>query len=374
MSDAEIGIIGAGVVGLACAAALSRSGRRVLVIERNASAGRETSSRNSGVIHAGLYYPPGSLKARTCVAGNRLVYERCRRFGVPHLRCGKLVVAVEPSDREIIEQIRARGAACGAEGLEIVNGKRLRELEPEVSAVAALWSPETGIVDAHALVMSYQAEARQYGAQLSFHTRLAAMGRENGAWRIDTVNTQGESFSARVQVVVNAAGLASDAIAALAGLDVKALGYQLHFCKGDYFSLAPALRRITRHLVYPTPEAAGLGTHITFDLGGKYLAGPDAEYVSEPIYTINPEKAAIFAQALRRYLSRVRAEHLSPDFAGVRPKLQGPGEPFRDFVIEEASAYGAPGLVNLIGIESPGLTASEAIAQQVERMLSDLGL
>jgi L-2-hydroxyglutarate oxidase LhgO len=372
MRDAQVGVIGAGVVGLACAAVLARRGRSVILVERNARAGLETSSRNSGVVHAGLYYPCGSVKARTCAIGRTLLYDRCRRLGIPHLKCGKIVVAVEPAEVETLESIYTRGVANGAEKLQLLDQRQLTRLEPEVRAQAALWSPDTGIVDAHALMRSYAIEAKEKDALVAFRAELTGLHLETGGWRIDLRSANRESESIRVQAVINAAGLESERVASYAGLKTKALGYKLHYCKGDYFSLAPSLRAIVRHLVYPVPVSAGLGIHLTFDLGEKFFAGPDTEYVTEPSYGIDSEKAALFSAAIHRYLPRIKPEHLSPDYAGVRPKLQGPGETFRDFVIEEASAHGAPGLINLIGIESPGLTASEAIALEVERLVASV--
>lgn len=370
MIEAEVGIVGGGAVGLACAAVLARRGRSVVLVEQHPGAGRETSSRNSGVVHAGLYYPSGSTKARTCVTGRILLYERCDRFDIAYQKCGKFVVAVEPAETALLEAMYAQGISNGGGRLELIDGKQLARLEPEVHALAALWSPETGIVDAHALVHSYLIEAIRHGALLCFRTRLTGLQLEAGGWRLDTITSENEAGNVRVRAVVNAAGLECDKVAGYAGINTRELGYNLHFCKGDYFSLAPSLRAIASHLVYPVPGSAGLGIHLTFDLGGKYLAGPDTEYVVEPNYGIDPEKAALFAAAMRRYLPCIKTEQLSPDFAGIRPKLQGPGQAFRDFVIEEASVHGAPGLINLIGIESPGLTASEAIAVEVERLLA----
>lgn len=358
-------MIGAGVVGLACAAALARRGRRVVVVERRSGVGLETSSRNSEVIHAGLYYPPGSLKALTCVEGRTRLYARCERLGIPHRRTGKLVVATNPSEIAALERILERGRACGAGELELMDERALGRREPRVRALAAVWSPESGIVDAHALVSSYQAEAESHGASLALRTAVCGLARSGELWEVETLSENGEAFRLAVPWVINAAGLECDRIAALAGLDVERLGYALHFCKGDYFAVAPSLGPLTRHLVYPVPGGSGLGIHVTLDLGGRYRLGPDAEYVQRPRYDVDPAKAEVFARAAQRYLPELRPEHLSPDIAGVRPKLQGPGEDFRDFVIEEASVHGAPGLINLLGIESPGLTAAGEIAERV---------
>ncbi|HJL15458.1 MAG TPA: NAD(P)/FAD-dependent oxidoreductase [Sandaracinaceae bacterium LLY-WYZ-13_1] len=364
--DVDAAIVGAGVVGLACAAELARAGHEVVVIERHEGAARETTSRNSGVVHAGLYYAPGSIKARTCVEGRALLYARCRRDAVPHRKTGKLIVATDDAEREVLDGLLARGRANRAGDLRLVDRDELARLEPRVRAVAALWSPESGIVDVHGLCDSFAAEATAHGASLAYHTRLEALEPAGHGWRLDTVDADGERFSLVAGRVVNAAGLASDRIAALAGLDVDALGWRLRYCKGDYFGIAPRLGRLTSHLVYPVPAHAGLGVHVTMDLGGVYRAGPDAEYVDAPRYDVDPDKGPAFAAALRRYLPEIRDEDLAPDYAGVRPKLYGPDEPSRDFVLEERPA----GLFHLVGIESPGVTAAEALARALARRLA----
>jgi L-2-hydroxyglutarate oxidase LhgO len=367
---AEVGIIGAGAVGLACAAELASAGKRVLAIERHAAAGRETSSRNSQVIHAGLYYPSDSLKARTCVEGRTLLYEHCAKHGVAHRRTGKFVVAGDAREAAQLESLRARALANGAGAVELVDAARLRHEEPRLRAHAALWSPESGIVDAQALVSSYQAELEARGGSIAFRTEVIALEELAGAgWRVVTRGPDREHFSVEVGWLVNAAGLAADAVAALAGIDLDAANLRHQPCKGDYFAVAPGLGALTRALVYPLPQRGGLGIHLTLDLGGRYRLGPDVEWTSETSLEVRPEKAAEFAAAARRYLPELEAAHLTPDFAGIRAKLQGPGEEFRDFHIAEASALGAPRLVNLLGLESPGLTAAGAIARRVRAII-----
>jgi L-2-hydroxyglutarate oxidase LhgO len=368
--DTDILIVGAGVVGLACAATLSASGHTVLVVERHAAPGLETSSRNSEVIHAGLYYPPGSLKATCCVEGRQDLYKRCRIYQIPHRKLGKFVVASEPQECAALESIRSCAAANDAGAVRWVEADELARSEPRVRGHAALWSPESGIVDAHALLQSYQAELESSGGQIVFRTVLVELEHGAGAWNAVVREASGELASIRAGAVVNAAGLEADGVAALAGIDIAAAGYRQRPCKGDYFAVAPRLGAITRHLVYPVPSAGGLGIHVTVDLGGRYRLGPDVEYVDAPRYDVDPDKADAFATAVRRYLPEITAHDLSPDFAGIRPKLQGPGEPFRDYLIEEAAGRGAPRLINLIGIESPGLTAASAIARRVEGLLA----
>jgi L-2-hydroxyglutarate oxidase LhgO len=343
----------------------------VILVERNPQIGQETSSRNSEVIHAGIYYPEGSLKAELCVAGREQLYARCEADRIPHRRLGKLIVATRPSEVEQLEGLRQRGTANGVPGLALLDEGELRRREPAVRALAALDSPSTGIVDSHALCLSFAAEAEACGAALVFHTEVLAIEPRSGLYRVLARGPGDERSEIACRAVVNAAGLASDALAERAGFDIDACGYRLRPCKGDYFALAPgAPIRISR-LLYPVPAGPGLGVHATLDLGGRIRFGPDAEYVDRIHYQVDPEKASAFADAVRRYLPDLRTEWLSPDTAGVRPRLAGPGEAFRDFVVAEESGAGWPGFVNLIGIESPGLTAAPAIAARVVELLKD---
>jgi D-amino-acid oxidase len=370
--DADVVVVGGGVVGLAAAAALARAGRSLVLLERHSGFGREVSARNSQVIHAGIYYPEGSLKARLCVAGREALYARCRREGIPHRRLGKLIAACEPDEERALEALAARGAANGAPRLELLDGAAAGRREPELRARAALLSPETGIVDATALCLSFAAEAERHGALLLTRRELLEIEPISPGWRVAVRDADGGLARLSCAALVNAAGLESDSIAALAGFDVDACGYRLRPCKGDYFALAPGAPLRLRGLVYPLPSGAGLGVHATLDLDGRIRFGPDAEYVERPRYDVDPAKAERFAAALRRLLPRIEAGWLSPESAGVRPRLAGPGEPFRDFVVQEESAAGRPGFVNLIGIESPGLTAAPAIAALVVELLAGL--
>jgi L-2-hydroxyglutarate oxidase LhgO len=361
-------IIGAGVVGLACAAVLSRHGEPVAVIERNRRPGQETSARNSGVIHAGLYYPTGSFKARLCVAGRDRLYARCARDGVPHRRCGKVLVATDAAEVAKLETIARQAAANGAE-VQLIDAAEVKRRVPAVAAIAGLWSPATGIVDVHGLMDSYRRQAESRDAMLVLDHGAVEIARRSDGWHVTARTATGATAEIRAAWLVNCAGLDASRIAELAGLDIDALGLRQKPCKGDYFALAPKYAGIAEHLVYPVPVHAGLGVHITFDMSGRLMAGPDTEYVDELRYDIDPAKAAAFGAALRRYLPQIRDDELTPGYAGIRPKLQGPTDPVRDFVIEEASPHGAPQLVNLVGIESPGMTASEAIAERVEQLI-----
>ncbi|UCE87935.1 MAG: NAD(P)/FAD-dependent oxidoreductase [Deltaproteobacteria bacterium] len=367
--ETDVVVIGAGVVGLACAAALARDGRSVVTVERNAALAQETTARSSEVVHAGIYYPPGSLKAALCVAGREALYARCERLGISHRRTGKLIVATREDEVAELESLRARGTDNGAPGLELIDADAVRRREPCVRARAALFSPASGIVDAHALCLSYAAEAEAAGALFAYRRRVVAIEFGGGGFAVRARSPEDALESLTCTAVVNAGGLESDRLAALAGIDVDGRGYRLHLCKGDYFSLAPGAPVRVAGLVYPVPSGPGLGIHATVDLAGRVRFGPDAEYVDRVRYDVDPAKAPRFAAAVQRYLPELDARWLAPDFAGVRPRLATPQERFRDFVIAEESAAGLPGLVNLIGIESPGLTAAPAIAERVVQLL-----
>ena len=274
-----------------------------------------------------------------------------------------------PDEVASLEALRERGTANGAPDLTLLDAAELRAREPAVHGVAALWSPATGIVDAAALCASLAAEAEAHGALLALRTDVVAIEAAPGGWSVEAVDATGERSRFACAAVVNAAGLAADALAERAGFDVDARGYRIRPCKGDYFALAPRAPLRLASLVYPLPVGAGLGVHATLDLGGRIRFGPDAEYVERLDYAVDPAKAPAFAAAVRRYLPSVQAEWLVPDQAGIRPKLSGPGEGFRDFVVAEESEAGFPGFVNCLGIESPGLTAALAIAERVVDLL-----
>jgi L-2-hydroxyglutarate oxidase LhgO len=371
-AEADVVVVGGGAIGLACGAALARAGRRVVVLERHGGLARETTSRNSGVIHAGLYYPEGSWKARLCVEGRERLYARCAQEGLPHRQFGKIVVATEEAELRVLEELRVRGTANGAPGLEIVDGPEVSRREPCVTALAGLVSPRTGIVDAHAFCLSLAAELEREGGDVLLGNTLEAIERGPEGYRVRVRAGGAAPEVVSCAALVNAAGLAADRVAALAGIDVDGAGYRQHPCKGDYFALAPSAPLRFHGLVYPVHGRAGLGVHVTLDLGGRVRFGPDAHYVEALDYAIDPAKAAEFAEAAGRYLPGLRAEWLTPDQAGIRPKLQAPGETLRDFVIAEEGARGLPGLVNLLGIESPGLTAALAIGEEVARRLASL--
>jgi L-2-hydroxyglutarate oxidase LhgO len=366
MDTVNITIVGAGVIGLAIAEELSQKVDRVLVVEKNDAFGRETSSRNSEVIHAGIYYPLDSLKSRLCVEGNSLLYERCAERAIPHRRLGKLIVATTEEECEKLETIKAHAEQNGVRDLTLLGRKQVLSLEPEVGAMAALFSPHTGIIDSHSLMRSLCMDAEDHGTVLSVQSEVTAIRRGNGSYELET--NAGE-YRFQSKVLINSAGLHADHIAALAGIDIDRKDYRLKYCKGSYFSLSQPMK--LNHLVYPVPpdHADSLGIHATPDMSNHVKFGPDSEYVTEIDYSVDETRRDLFYQAIRKYLPAIDRDALQPDMSGIRPKLQGPGEPVRDFIIKDEKENGLPGMINLIGMESPGLTACIAIARYVSSLV-----
>jgi L-2-hydroxyglutarate oxidase LhgO len=367
MSDrADITIIGAGVVGLAIAAQVAKANRHVYILEKNQSFGLETSSRQSGVIHAGIYYPKGSLKAKFCVAGNRSLYELCPRYDIGHKRLGKLIIAVDDEENEELEALLERGRGNDAEGLKLLSRQGLKELEPNVEGVAAILSPSSGIIDSYALMQYFVAKAGEGGAQMAYQTKVVGIEKAAEGYEVEVEDSEGRS-SFITSVLVNSAGLYSDKVAEMAGIDIDKAGYRLHYGKGDYFSLKKRQSTRVNRLIYPVPpsDIAGVGIHITFDLEGRVRLGPDIEYVDSLDYAIDRREQKLFYDSVKRLLPAIEYDDLEPEMAGIRPKLQEPGGEIRDFVIRDESDKGLPAFINLIGIESPGLTAAPAIAEYV---------
>ena len=361
MERVDAVVVGAGVVGLAAARALALAGREVVVLEAAEGIGTETSSRNSEVIHAGIYYPPGSLKARFCVAGKHALYRYCEERGVPHRRCGKLLVATHEKQLGKLEAIKAQADANGVTDLRRLSGSEARALEPELRCVAAYLSPSTGIVDSHAFMLALRGDAEAAGAMFAFKTPLErARVREQGIM----LETGGaEPMEVLARTVVNCAGLHAPRVAAsMHGLP-RAFVPPTYYAKGNYYSLTG--RSPFSHLVYPMPNEAGLGVHITIDLGGQARFGPDVEWIERIDYDVDPRRADAFYAAIRDYWPGLRDGQLAPGYAGIRPKIVGPDDKAADFVVSGPREHGVPGLVNLFGIESPGLTAALAIADHV---------
>jgi L-2-hydroxyglutarate oxidase LhgO len=362
------------VVGLAVARALAQSGREVLVVEAEGAIGQGVSARNSEVIHAGLYYTPGSLKARLCRRGRALLLALAARHGVPHRLCGKLIVATEPGQQAALEALAARAAANGVP-VQLLDGPAARAREPALHAVSALWSPDSGIVDSHALMVALQADLERAGGQVVLRTQLRSARVAPGRPMLVTMAGDDGLFELEAERLVNAAGLGACRLAqAIEGLPAGQVPVP-RYAKGSYFTLAG--RSPFSCLVYPAPVDAWLGVHLTLDMAGQARFGPDLEWLPEGLapesldYRVDAARAAGFEQAVRRYWPGLPEGALQPAYSGVRPKIHGPGEPAPDFRIDGPAAHGVPGLVNLFGIESPGLTSAMAIGEQVAAMLAD---
>lgn len=371
LPEIEVAIIGAGVVGLATAGEIAPREKQVFVFEKNHSFGIETSSRNSEVIHAGIYYPRDSLKTKLCIEGKNLLYDLCHRHGIPCKRSGKIIVAATENEIAQLEGLYQQGRENGIRDLLLLSREELKRLEPNIEGRAGLLSPSSGILDSYSLLKFLYSQARAKGAEFVFNTEVIGIEKAGAKYRI-RIRDQDGICDLVACVVVNCAGLNSDRIAQLAGVDIAKAGYRLHYCKGQYFSLSSKYRNLVSRPVYPVPEQAGHGIHLTPALDGRVRLGPDARYVSKVDYEVDHTRREAFYNSAKRFLPLIQLEDLEPEFAGVRPKLQGPNEAFRDFVIAHEEKAGFPGLINLIGIESPGLTASPAIARYVGRMVEEL--
>lgn len=367
-------IAGAGVVGLAIAREMAQRGLETLVLEAEHMIGTQTSSRNSEVIHAGIYYQPESLKARLCVEGKERLYLYAQAQGIPFKRCGKLIVATNEAQHAALDTIIARATACGVHDLQRLSAQQAQALEPAVRCTAALFSPSTGIIDSHTLMLSLQGDAENSGAAIAFNTRILQVEHSSEGFAITTRdNESGEEFTLLAERFINAAGLGAQAIAAtingLAPQDIPAL----HLAKGNYFSALG--KNPFSHLIYPVPEDGGLGVHLTLDLNGQMRFGPDVEWMenagtqSELDYSVDPARGDSFYAAIRSYWPELADGALQATYSGIRPKLSGKGEPAADFYISGSDDHGITGLVNLFGIESPGLTSSLAIAAYVSTLL-----
>ena len=362
----ECAVIGAGVIGLAVARRLARAGIEVVILERAEAIGTETSSRNSEIVHAGIYYPKDSLKALTCVAGKRALYDYCAARGIEHRRCGKIIVATDDSQVGELAAIEERAAANGVGDLSWLTLSEVAGMEPAVQCVAALHSPSTGIVDSHALMLSFQGEAEERGAMIAYHAPVAGCRVEDDGILVDVGGAT--PMTLKAERLVNAAGIWAPAVArTIDGLDPASVPRD-YLCKGNYYTLA-GKSPFTRP-VYPVPEKAGLGVHVTVDLAGQARFGPDVEWIDTIDYDVDPARADAFYAAIRRYWPGLPDGAIQAGYAGIRPKLQAPGEPAADFVVQGPSAHGIDGLVNLYGIESPGLTAALALADLVAEILS----
>lgn len=370
MEQLDVVVIGAGVVGLAVGRALALAGREVMVLEKEQSMGTGVSSRNSEVVHAGLYYTPGSLKARLCVRGKELLYQLCGQRGVSVNACGKLVVATDEAQLPALQALAAQSAANGVP-VSLLTASEARALEPALQCVAALHSPTTGIVDSHGLMLALQGDLERAGGMVALESAVVA-GQVTPEGVVLTVQSPGQTaLQVQARTVVNAAALHACSVArGIKGLSAEHVPRE-HFAKGSYYTLAG--KAPFRRLVYPAPQGAWLGVHLTLDLGGQAKFGPDLEWLNVATpnaidYTVDPKRADAFYEAVRRYWPALPDGALQPSYSGVRPKIYGPGEAAPDFRIDGPVVHGVPGLVNLFGIESPGLTSAMAIGEYVSQM------
>ncbi|MGE0152180.1 MAG: NAD(P)/FAD-dependent oxidoreductase [Reyranellaceae bacterium] len=362
-AQTEAVVIGAGVVGLAVARALALAGREVVVLEKEGAIGTGISSRNSEVIHAGIYYPQDSLMARYCVAGRRALYDYCQSRGVPHRRCGKLIVAADAAERDRLDGIARRALANGVEDMRVLSAAEARALEPNLVCSGALLSPSTGIVDSHGLMLSYRGEAEDHGAVLALNAPVERV--EAGADGLSVVVGGDGPMRLDCRLLVNAAGLHASDIAQRIEAMPKERIPTTYYAKGNYYSLVG--RSPFARLIYPVPVPGGLGVHLTLDLAGQARFGPDVEWIERIDYTVDPARAQSFYAAVRRYWPGLKDGALVPAYAGIRPKIVPQGAPGQDFVVQTAADHGVAGLINLFGIESPGLTASLALGEAVAR-------
>ena len=367
METLDCAVIGAGVVGLAIARKLAQSGRDVVILEAEDAFGTHTSARNSEVMHAGIYYASGSMKARLCVAGRKALYPYCAEHAVNHQRIGKVIVACDDAEVAALKKYKAQAEANGVDDLRMLDPAELKAMEPNVRCVAGFLSPSTGIIDSHGLMLAYQGDAEAHGAMLAFTGPVSGGRVQNDGILLEVGGEQPMQVLARR--VVNSAGLHAPKVAAsLEGFPPTHVPPS-YYCKGNYYSLAG--RAPFSRLIYPIPEAAGLGVHVTLDLAGQARFGPDVEWIDKIDYTVDPQRAEKFYAAIRSYWPDLKDGALSPGYSGIRPKIQAPSEPARDFMIEGPRDHGVPGLVNLFGIESPGLTASLALGDLVAGLFAD---
>ena len=369
--DTEITIIGAGIIGLAIAAKLSVQSDSLFVIEKHKMFGQESSSRNSEVVHSGIYYPRGSLKAILCVKGREKLYDYCETHEIAYNKCGKLIVATIPEEARQLIPILSEAHANGVTDALLVNRDRIQDLEPYIEAEQGIFFPSTGIVDSHSLMKSLESEAIRNGGNFVYNAEVFGVKRIEAGYEILMRDADGKKFTFTSAKVINSAGLSAGKITQSTGITDP--NYRVYFWKGEYFSVGNGKHKFINRLIYPVPEKnrVGLGIHTTIDFDGRVKLGPNALFLerNEPEYSVDPEHAIQFYQAVQKFLPFLEPDDLYPDQAGVRPKLQKPGESIRDFIIVEESEKNFPGFVNLIGIESPGLTASLAIADYVSSLI-----
>jgi L-2-hydroxyglutarate oxidase LhgO len=365
MEKADCVVVGAGVIGLAVARALALAGREVIVVESHDCIGSEISSRNSEVIHAGIYYPAGSLKAKFCVAGRKQLYRYCEEHHVPFKRCGKFIIATDEQQRPELKVIHEKARINGVDDMVLLEQQEMQRREPQINCVSALWSPSTGVIDSHSYMLALQADLENAGGVVVFDTKVSA-GRAVGKMLELALQSGDSSFPLAATTVVNCAGLGSDKLArSIVGINSETLPVY-SYAKGNYFTYAG--KSPFSSLIYPLPNEYGLGVHVTHDMAGNLRFGPDVEWVDDINYQVDPRRAEAFYAAIRSYWPQLGDGSLLPAYAGIRPKINHQGSPAVDFVIQGEAEHGVSGLINLFGIESPGLTSSLAIADHVNQM------
>ncbi len=369
--EADIIIVGAGVVGLAIASEVANEGRDVYLLEKNERFGQEQSSRNSEVIHAGIYYEKDSLKMKTCLEGNSLLYELCEKNGIAHRKCGKVIVATNAAEAEELEKLYRKGKGNGVP-LRMLSRREMVQLEPNMSGIAAFSSPTTGIIDSHALMEYFLDKAKSNGAQVAYGTEVVGIEKVSGGYIVEAQDPSGAS-SLMTKVLINCAGLYSDKVAEMAGIDIDEADCRLCWCKGEYYSVRGGKNKLVNRLIYPVPMTISVGVHVCLDIGWRLRLGPLFYYVNEISYQIDDSRKRPFLESsVMKALPFIKSSDLHPDTSGIMAMLQGEGEGFRDFVVRHEYDRGLPGFINLVGIETPGLTSSPAIARYVSNVVDEV--
>lgn len=367
-------VIGGGIVGLANAMTMSKSGMTTLLVERHRGFGNETSSRNSEVIHAGIYYKKNSLKAIHCVSGNRMIYDWCEKYSVPHQRIGKFIISIDSTEDEELNRIYENAIGNDVTGISKYSINAFRTLEPNIKASSVLFSRDTGIVDSHSMMQSLEIVAKENDCDFAYNHKVSNIEYQNGKYLVEVEDKSGNKYTVQSRCIINSAGLDADLVAESAGIDIDKENYRINFCRGHYFRIASSKKHLANHLIYPVPKQDfhGLGIHITKELNGELKLGPDTEYLDNRIqdYSVDDNLKVKFFHAASQYINGLTIEDISPDQSGIRPKLQIQSGSARDFIINEEGNKGLPRMVNLIGIESPGLTSCLSISEYVKELIS----
>jgi L-2-hydroxyglutarate oxidase LhgO len=373
MVDFDIVIIGAGVIGLSIASNLKFEGKSVLVIEKNKSFGMETSSRSSEVIHAGLYYPKGSLKSQLCLNGNHLLYEICKKYNIPHSNIGKLIVPVFDGDADRLPYQLELAKNCGAEEVRLIYKEEITKLEPNVKAEVAMYCPTSGIVDSHCLMQHFEAMAINNGVTFAYHQTVLDINRNNNEYEIICQDDNGIESVVKATFLINASGLFSDKLSEIFGINIIDEGYKINYWKGIYFRVHKQLEKYPKMLIYPVPpESSAVGIHTTPDLAGGMRLGPYDFLVENINYDVDEKYHQYFFDFVKNYLPFLKYEDISPDSSGILPKLVKPGEKLRDFIIKHEYERGLDNFINLVGMDSPGITASPAVGEYVRELIKDI--